>query len=389
MKCVILAAGLSKRMLSLTQNQSKCMIPIANTPILEYIVNNLSTMGIYDIIIIVNHGSDGIKQYFGDGSDFGVSITYVNQIEKSGTGGAVYSVKDYIPSNTMFMVINGDCIIDSNDLLKVCDENLPTMGVVRSNHPEEYGVIDVKDGHLIGISEKPSIPEDNIINAGVYLFDGRIFEYLEKTKKSIRGEYELTDAVKMYIGDGGVSCVPIDNWINVEHPWDLLDANRVILSQSNKTIYGNNVTVHPGCVIEHPCIIGDNCEIGPNAYIRKYTSIGNGCKIGNCVEIKNSIIMDNTHIPHISYVGDSIIGRNCNVGAGTVTANLRHDDDNIIVGNVSTGRRKFGSVIGDNTKIGVNCSLDPGVVIPINSKIKPNTYISKKFLKNSDHTCVE
>jgi UDP-N-acetylglucosamine diphosphorylase / glucose-1-phosphate thymidylyltransferase / UDP-N-acetylgalactosamine diphosphorylase / glucosamine-1-phosphate N-acetyltransferase / galactosamine-1-phosphate N-acetyltransferase len=391
MTCIILAAGLSKRMLSLTQNRSKCMIPIANTPILEYIIRNLAIMGMREIVIVVNHGADGIEEYFKCGQDFGVNITYVHQIDKKGTGGALYSAKDHIRGDDVFMVINGDCIVHYNDMIRLFCQKKPAMGVVRSKHPEEYGVIEIdgnfiEGGLLVGINEKPLAPSDNLINAGVYLFDTRIFEYLDRTKESRRGEYELTDAVMMYVKHGGVACVPIYNWINVEHPWDLLDANRIIMSNENETVYGNNVKIHPGCTIEYPCIIGNDCEIGPNAYIRKYTSIGNNCRIGTCVEVKNSIIMDNTNIPHLSYVGDSIIGRNCNLGAATIVANLRHDDDNITVGGVNTGRRKFGVVIGDNTKIGINCSFDPGVVVDSNSRIPPHTYISKKY---SGKPCVE
>jgi bifunctional UDP-N-acetylglucosamine pyrophosphorylase/glucosamine-1-phosphate N-acetyltransferase len=209
------------------------------------------------------------------------------------------------------------------------------------------------------------------------LFDQRVFTYLEALKPSIRGEFELTDALLPYIENGELCAAEMKGWINVEHPWDLLDANRCVLNRTG-SVYGENTEIMPGCTIESPCYIGSDCVIGPNAYIRRYTSIGNNCRIGNAVEIKNSIIMDGTKIPHFSYVGDSVIGRNCNIGAGAMIANLRHDDATVIAHflyrpGVSTGKRKFGTVMGDNVKIGINCPIMPGMMIESGRKIVLNT----------------
>jgi bifunctional UDP-N-acetylglucosamine pyrophosphorylase/glucosamine-1-phosphate N-acetyltransferase len=127
------------------------------------------------------------------------------------------------------------------------------------------------------------------------------------------------------------------------------------------------VQIKTGAYIEGPALIGENAVIGPNCYIRAYTSIGKNVKIGNAVEIKNSIIMDNTNVGHLSYVGDSVIGRESNFGAGTITANLRHDNADISVTvkgkRVSSGRRKLGAIIGDNVKTGIGTSISPGVIL--------------------------
>jgi bifunctional UDP-N-acetylglucosamine pyrophosphorylase/glucosamine-1-phosphate N-acetyltransferase len=370
-------------MLSLTESRSKCMLPIANIPILEYIIQNLRVAGIRNIAIVVDHGKSGIQDHFKCGQDFGVNITYVEQMkDRRGTGAALYSAKHFIEGDGVFFVVNGDGITDYHDLIRIYCNKKPTMGLYRSRHPEEYGVVEEKDGFLVDLHEKPREPEDNLINAGVYLLDRRVFDYLEQISISDRKEFELTDAIMMYRDNGGMRCTTIEGWINVEHPWDLLDANHAMLDKNNISMYGKNTRIHHSVEIETPCSIGNNCEIGPFTHIRKYTAIGNNCKIGSFVEVKNSIIMDNTHIPHHNYVGDSVIGRNCNLGAGTKIANLRHDDDNVVVEGMSTGKRKFGAVIGDNTKVGINCSMDPGVVIHSNGRIPPHTYVSKKYLGN-------
>jgi bifunctional UDP-N-acetylglucosamine pyrophosphorylase/glucosamine-1-phosphate N-acetyltransferase len=166
------------------------------------------------------------------------------------------------------------------------------------------------------------------------------------------------------------------------YPWHLLDANEEMLKkidekiegivEKNTTIKGNvivgkNSTILSGSYIEGPAIIGSNCKIGPNCYIRPYTSIGNSCHVGNACEVKNSIVMDNSNIPHQNYVGDSIIGEKCNLGAGTKIANLRLDKKNIEVvlngKKVDTKRRKLGTIIGDNVQTGINSMINVGTNI--------------------------
>jgi bifunctional UDP-N-acetylglucosamine pyrophosphorylase/glucosamine-1-phosphate N-acetyltransferase len=130
---------------------------------------------------------------------------------------------------------------------------------------------------------------------------------------------------------------------------------------------GKGTHVRAGTYIEGPVIIGRDCEMGPNAYIRPSTSIGDHCKVGNAVEVKNSIVMDHTKIPHLSYVGDSVIGERCNFGAGTKVANLRLDEKEVMVvvdgAKTGSGRRKLGVIMGDDVKTGINATIDVGTII--------------------------
>jgi len=165
----------------------------------------------------------------------------------------------------------------------------------------------------------------------------------------------------------------------VGYPWDLIEANSVLVSEIKNDIKGKvekNVTVKgklktgkgteilSGTYIKGNVIIGENCLIGPNCYLRGNTSIGNDCHIGQAVEIKNSVIMDNAKVPHLSYIGDSVIGENSNLGAGTITANLKHDNRNVrsvVKGKiVDTGRRKFGTIIANDVHTGINTTIYPG-----------------------------
>ena len=166
----------------------------------------------------------------------------------------------------------------------------------------------------------------------------------------------------------------------IHYPWDLLRANENHVSFLKDAItegdihpsayvhgvlqLGEGSRVLPGVVIEGNVIIGNGCKIGPNCYLRGNTSIGDHCHIGQSVEIKNSLILSNTNVGHLSYVGDSILGEKVNFGAGTIVSNLRHDGSNhqSMVDEVlmNTGRRKFGTVIGDGVHTGIQTSIYPG-----------------------------
>lgn len=139
---------------------------------------------------------------------------------------------------------------------------------------------------------------------------------------------------------------------------------------------GENTIVLSGSYIQGPVYIGDNCRVGPNCNIRHGVIIGDNCHVGQASEIKNSIIMSNTDVPHLNYVGDSVVGTYCNLGAGTKLANLRFDEKNIR----KTDRNKLGAMIGDYTKTGINVSIMPGVIIGPNLKIMLHTTIYKDVL---------
>jgi bifunctional UDP-N-acetylglucosamine pyrophosphorylase/glucosamine-1-phosphate N-acetyltransferase len=186
--------------------------------------------------------------------------------------------------------------------------------------------------------------------------------------------------------------------MDVGHPWDMLDANALLLASvesknegmvekdvhsSGPVIIGKESVVKSGTYIEGPCVIGSNCRIGPHAFIRGATAIGDGCHIGHCTELKNSIIMQGTKIPHFNYIGDSIIGSGCNFGAGTKIANLRHDHATIRVGGRDSRKKKFGAIIGDGVQFGINCSVNVGAVIGTGAKFAPSSYVDGIIGENS------
>lgn len=399
MKAVILAAGKGTRMYPLTNNTPKMMLPVANKPILHYVIVSAHEAGISKFIIVVGHQhhAEKITECFGDGSGMGVNIEYVHQGKDNGTACAINAVRDYVSGR--FLVLSGDTIVPSSHIKKLIQHNADNViSAVHVKDPSEFGVINVDlcSGKVLSIIEKPQNPSTNFVNAGVYLFSQNIFGAICETVISERGEYEITAPIQLLI-DSGVDVQYLEmpgGLISISRPWDLLDANEYMLSHTKLRIkgeveplatlkghisVGKGTLIRSGSYIEGNVIIGTDCDIGPNCYIRSGTSIGDNVRIGSAVEIKNSIIMNGTHIRHLSYVGDSIIGENCNLGAGTTVANLRHDGKTIRVKIngiiVDSGKRKLGVIIGDNVHTGINTAINAGTIIKSNTNTMPGEII--------------
>ena len=395
MKAIILSAGEGSRMRPLTLTKPKTMLPVAGKPIIQYNIESLKNNGITDILLIVRYKEEIVRNYFGDGSDFGVNISYKTQKDFLGTANAISYAKDFIDDS--IIVLNGDIILDEEiiqEMIEKYDGLTPDtlMLLTEVEDPSAFGVVEIEDGNIKSIVEKPKQGEapSNLVNAGIYIFNEDIFDKIDKTEISQRGEYEITDSVSMQIQDNKVVIghKTSKDWIDVGRPWELIEINEGLISELKTQIKGKiedeafihgevfldeGSVIKAGVYIEGNVYIGKNCDIGPNSYIRGNTYFGDNVHVGNAVEIKNSIIMENTNVSHLSYVGDSVIGSGCNIAAGTNIANLRFDNATIKTKiknqKIDSGRRKLGAIIGDSVKTGINSSFSPGVKIGHNSTI--------------------
>ena len=397
MKAVILAAGEGSRMRPLTYTRPKVMLPIANRPILEHLLVEARESGIREFIFITGYCDEQVRGYFGSGERWGVNIIYRKQRKQLGTADALKMIEGLTGGN--FLMINGDIIVNRKDIKRLANNGGNTLSVIEVEDTRGLGTVELDKGKVTHIHEKMEKPPTRMANAGLYLFTPDIFDAISQTAKSPRGEYEITASLQLMIDNGqNISCQPIDHWLDLSYPWDMLPANESLLSgivsqnsgeveenvAINGTVHiGKNTVIRSGAYITGPVIIGKDCEIGPNCYIRPYTSIGDGCHIGNAVEVKNSIIMRGSKLPHHNYVGDSIIGEECNFGAGTKIANLRLDKKNIRIADIDTGRRKLGAIIGDRVETGINASINVGSMIGNNTLIGPGTTASGSILPDS------
>ncbi|MEM3374322.1 MAG: sugar phosphate nucleotidyltransferase [Candidatus Woesearchaeota archaeon] len=391
-QAIILCAGKSTRAWPLTITKPKPLLRVANKTLLEYNIEAIKDLT-NEILIVVGYLKEQIVKYVEEKYPK-LNIKFVEQKEQNGTGGALLEVKNYLKDR--FIVINGDDIYSKGDI-ENCLKDRYSVLAKQVFDISNFGelIVDEKNKKIITIKEKPQEKRKGFANTGVYVLDKKIFDF--DIALSERNEYEITDFIKKLSEKEVVNYNIADFWIPITYPWSLLNANEIILSNFKKSInkgiiekgatlkgniiIGQNTIVKSGSYLEGNIIIGDNCVIGPNCYIRGFSSIGNNCKIGNAVEVKNSIIGDKTSIGHLSYVGDSIIGNNVNFGAGTITANLRHDDSNVfsfVKGNlVDSGRRKLGAIIGDNVHTGIHTSIYPGRKIWPNKTTLPGEIVKK------------
>jgi len=398
LKAVILAAGEGNRMRPLTATRPKVMLPIANKPIMEHLLIEAREAGVGEFILIVGYCDQQVRDYFGKGEKLGVDISYCEQRKQLGTADALKMVESRLGGN--FLVMNGDVVVKRDDISRLVNNiDVTTLSVIEVKDPGGLGMVELKNDKVVRIYEKTENPPTNMANAGLYLFTPDIHDAISRTAKSSRGEYELTDSLQLLMEAGQeIACQEIKEWTDLSYPWNLLSANESQLAglepskegtvEANVTIngpvaIGKNTVIRSGAYINGPVIIGEECEIGPNCFIRPATSIGDFCHIGAAVEVKNSIIMKGTKIPHHNYVGDSVIGEQCNLGAGTKIANLRLDKKNIGVSGVDTGRRKLGAIIGDHVETGINASLNVGCIIGNNTFIGPGAVVSGVISPNS------
>ncbi|WP_313688396.1 bifunctional sugar-1-phosphate nucleotidylyltransferase/acetyltransferase [Halobellus marinus] len=359
---VILAAGAGRRLHPLTRRRPKPMIPVANRPILEYIVESVADAGIEEIVFVVGYERNRVQTYFGDGDDWGVSIRYVVQENQLGTAHAVAQAEPHIDSS--FVVLNGDRIIDSSVVAAVGNavESGPgehAMAVTRVDNPQSYAVVTTDNERIQTIVEKPQRDiESELINAGVYGFTPAVFDAIRETNPSSNGEYELPDTLTRLIATDGVQAVPYGGpWHDVSFPWDLLPITDLVLDRIDNQDTG---TVAAGAQIDERSVLADTAFVGGNAVIGANTTVGENVHIESNATVKNSVVFSDVSIEAGAVLKDSIVGEGATIGANTT---VRGGRSTIAVRGELYEKVRLGAVVGDNTQIGGGAVLSRGTII--------------------------
>lgn len=391
MQVVILAAGEGTRMRPLSASLPKPMLPVADRPLVAHSVDAAIDAGADEVVLVVGYEAETVREHFG--SEYaGVPVEYAVQEEQSGTADAVRAAREHLDGP--FAVLNGDNLYDAESIRRLFDAG-PAVGAYRVEDPSNYGVLSTDGDTVTEIVEKPDDPPTDLANTGAYVFPAETRTWLD-VAESERGEYEITDVLARVVDEYDVTAVELERWMDVGRPWELLEANEWKVGAMERRIDGDvhesadlrgdvvveeGATVDSGVVVEGPALIRSGADVGPNAYIRATTLVDEDAHVGHGVEIKNSVIGRGTNVGHLSYVGDSVLGRDANFGAGTNVANLRHDDEPVkltVKGErVSTGRRKFGVVLGDGAKTGINTSLNAGVVLSEGAFTTPGETVTR------------
>ncbi|MEM2512445.1 MAG: sugar phosphate nucleotidyltransferase, partial [Ignisphaera sp.] len=329
---VILAAGKGRRLSPLTETRPKVLLPILGKPLIQLHLELMKRLGVEKVLLIVSYLKEQVidraKHLAGE---IGIDVDFIDQGEELGTGHALKTVADRYEDD--MVVTYGDLYIDidlvSKVLFPVINKRDNYIVGVDVEDVSRYGKLVLDNSFVLDIIEKPVEKSPGIINSGIYILRRDTVKLVNKISISPRGEYELTDLVSIAREKGYnfiALRIPSNCWQDMGYPWDLLKVLKLELSRLREKIIKGDVenfvtirgpviieegaTIKGATYIEGPVYIGKNASIGPNSYIRPYTSIEEKAHIGFSVEVKESIILENAHAAHLTYIGDSIIGEN-------------------------------------------------------------------------------
>jgi len=409
MKAVILAAGESSRFWPFNRRH-KSLFKVMGKPLIWFNLEGLEKAKIREIFIVQSPKRD-IEEELKNYKFRNLKIKYLIQPEPKGTGNALFLVKKFLKEH--FLVLNGD-IVNSRELVletikkfKKSKAKAVILGQ-KTETPALFGMMRFKKDRILEIVEKPRKGKEpsNIKVVGVYLLEPGFFSFYQKVKKH---QYDFEDALSLYMKENEAKLALLKKSERetpsfLKYPWHLFSARKYLFDKflekkisktarisknaiiQGKIFIGKNSKVFEGAVIKGPCYIGDNCIIGNNSVTREYVNLENNVTIGANAEVARSIFRENSST-HSGYFGDSIIGENTHMGAGTITANIRIDRGEIksvVKGEkIGTGLKSFGCVMGTNTKTGIRCSFMPGVLIGSNCVVGPHSVVSENIEDNT------
>ncbi len=336
MKGLLLAGGHGTRLRPLTFTGNKHMIPIANEPMLFYGLRHLAEGGVKEVGVILGPLHEGIEEAVGDGSAFGLRVTYIHQGDPKGLAHAVLCAHAFLGDEPFVMYLGDNLLQEgTRPLIKLfhekgCDA---TVGVTPVPNPSSYGIAEMDGDKLVSIVEKPTAPHSNLALIGVYVFSPRIHPIIQELKPSRRGELEITDAIwKLHEEHRTVAVRHVEGWWkDTGRPEDLLEANDLVLRTSVPGGFVKLGTVAEGAIlegpirigrgsfvaasarIEGPVVIGNDVRIEAGARIGPSVSVGNRCTIGRLGGVRRSIIMDETVVEGPVQLLNSIVGRRATI----------------------------------------------------------------------------
>ena len=331
MKALILCGGHGTRLRPITHTMAKQLVPVANKPVLFYGLEAIRDAGIADVGIVVGETRGEIVQAVGDGSRWGLNVSYIDQDEPLGLAHAVLVSEEFIGDDTFVMYLGDNLIKDGiTGLVEEFRTNSPNSQILlaRVNEPERFGVAELADGKVVRLVEKPEKPASDLALVGVYMFDENVMDAVKAIKPSGRGELEITDAIQWLI-DQGLTVDPhvIDGWWkDTGRLDDMLEANRIMLETLEQRVEGHvdgksevlgKVVVEEGAeiinsTIRGPAIIGQRTRV-VNSFIGPFTSVYFEVSIEGS-QIEHSIVLEKSTIRDIpGRIEDSLIGQNVEV----------------------------------------------------------------------------
>ncbi|WP_276272951.1 glucose-1-phosphate thymidylyltransferase [Haloarcula litorea] len=335
MKGLILSGGTGSRLRPITHTGPKQLVPVANKPVIEYAVEDLKEAGITEIGVVLGHkGREEIQEHLGDGSKYGVDITYIIQGNPLGLAHAAGTARDFVGDDDFVMYL-GDNILNQgiSELVDSFETGDYGAGIAlqRVDDPQAFGIADVDvDGNVTQLIEKPDDPPTDLALIGIYVFSPAIFNAIERLEPSWRGEVEITDAIQLLLNEGhNIDSHTVEGWWkDTGKPEDILHANRLVLQDFDASVDGTveggaeisgpvelaaSATIEDGAVVRGPVSIDAEATIETGTYLGPYTSVGSSCRIAG-VHIENTVVVGESEITCDEKIVDSLIGRATTIG---------------------------------------------------------------------------
>ena len=368
---VILAAGEGRRLEPLTNRRPKPMVPVANRPLLEHVLEAVVAAGIDHVVFVVGYRQERIRNHFGDGDAWGIDVEYVEQSTQLGTGHAVLQAEPAVDGP--FVVVNGDRIVDPSIVTTVCDRaasgETPTVAVTRVDNPQAYGVVTLEGDRVVAIDEKPDVPvETGRINAGVYGFSPAIFEAIRETTTA--GELTITATLNDVASAAGVYAVSYDGrWLDVSNLWDLLAVNAALIGADEATsestvgeaVASETTGAHADSVsVADDAVLADTVRVGPNVTLGGATAIGRNATVEAGAVVENAVVFPDAVIGAGAVVRGAIVAGNARIGPNATVAG---EPATVVVGDTVHHDVALSGVVGDNATIGAGATLTDGAVV--------------------------
>ena len=335
MRALILAGGAGTRLRPITHTSAKQLVPVANQPVLDYGLEAMVEAGITDVGIIVGPTRAEIEAHVGDGSHWGLDVTFIHQPDPLGLAHAVLTAADYLGDDDFVMYLGDNLIAGGiTQFVSQFETERPTAQILLAKVPDphRFGVAELDaSGHVQRLVEKPPQPRSDLALVGVYLFTSRILDAARAIEPSARGELEITDAIQWLIDAGEpVRSRVVDGWWkDTGKLEDLLEANRIVLDATDRRVDGEvdeaslvqgKVVLEDGAkvvrsTIRGPAVIGTGTIVA-DSFVGPYTAISDNCVVTDC-EIEHSIVLSDSTIEDVTRLVDSLIGKESHVGRET------------------------------------------------------------------------
>ena len=388
---VVLAAGEGTRLRPLTRNRPKPMLPAANRPILEHVLDALVEAGVETLVLVVGYRRDRVQEHFGP-TYRDVPIEYVVQDKQLGSGHALLQAREAVDGACV--VVNGDRIIEAGSVQDVVDaftseDVAAAMAVIERPSVRHYGAVVLRDRDIAEIVEKPDTDEYRLINAGIYAFEASIFDAIDATSRE-DGELGLTDTIANLLAGDRVRGVRTEGlWVDATYPWDLLEVaaevlarGRVAEPETAESVWVDPAaSVHDDAVLQGPVVVGPDSEIGPGAVVGPIVAVGPNGTVGANATIQRTVLDADARVGPGSTLIDAVLGQTVHLGPSTTIPGGPAD---VRVGTEVFEDQPLGAVVADRAAAVGDVSLEPGTLVGPSVTIHAGAHVRGRVAEGAE-----